>query len=151
MALFAIRLYIRLLYLSTFWYNLRWYLIVMIRYIRNTRYTKKLPLNIGSSRGITKHSRIDTQNNETQHYNNNVTLRITLCRVSFLLSVTILPIMLSIFMLNDVLSASSGWIWTVKPGTTKGGSITVGLTSSLTALELAVWQLTIFVFICKTD
>ncbi len=31
------------------------------------------------------------------------------------------------------------------------GSITVLLTSCLTGLESAVWQLTIFVFICKTD
>ncbi len=36
-------------------------------------------------------------------------------------------------------------------GNTKGGSITVPLTSYLTGLESAVWQLTIFVFICKTD
>jgi hypothetical protein len=36
-------------------------------------------------------------------------------------------------------------------GNTKGGNITVLLTSCLTSLELAVWQLTIFVFICKTD
>jgi hypothetical protein len=38
-----------------------------------------------------------------------------------------------------------------RPGNTKGGSITVPLTSCLTGLESAVWQLTIFVFICKTD
>ncbi len=37
------------------------------------------------------------------------------------------------------------------PGNTKGGSITVPLTSWLTGLESAVWQLMIFVFICKTD
>jgi hypothetical protein len=37
----------------------------------------------------------------------------------------------------------------VSPGNTKGGSITVPLTSCLTALESAVSQLTIFVFICK--
>jgi hypothetical protein len=36
-------------------------------------------------------------------------------------------------------------------GNTKGGSITILLTSCLTGLELAVLQLTIFVFICKTD
>jgi hypothetical protein len=36
-------------------------------------------------------------------------------------------------------------------GNTKGGSITVPLTSCLTGSESAVWQLTIFVFICKTD
>ena len=36
-------------------------------------------------------------------------------------------------------------------GILKGGSITLPLTSCLTGLELAVWQLTIFVFICKTD
>ncbi len=39
----------------------------------------------------------------------------------------------------------------VSPGNTKGGSITVPLTSCLTRLESAVCQLTIFVFICKTD
>jgi hypothetical protein len=37
------------------------------------------------------------------------------------------------------------------PGNTKGGSITVLLTSCLTGLESLVWQLAIFVFICKTD
>jgi hypothetical protein len=36
-------------------------------------------------------------------------------------------------------------------GNTKGGSIIVPLTSCLTGLESVVWQLTIFVFICKTD
>jgi hypothetical protein len=36
-------------------------------------------------------------------------------------------------------------------GNTKGESITVLLNSCLTGLELAVWQLTIFIFICKTD
>jgi hypothetical protein len=36
-------------------------------------------------------------------------------------------------------------------GNTKGGRITVPLTSCLTGQESAVWQLTIFVFICKTD
>ncbi len=40
---------------------------------------------------------------------------------------------------------------TNKPGNSKGGSITIPLNSCLTGLELAVWQLTIFVFICKTD
>ncbi len=39
----------------------------------------------------------------------------------------------------------------VETGNTKGGSITVPLTSCLTSLESAVWHLTIFVFICKTD
>ena len=40
----------------------------------------------------------------------------------------------------------------IGPGNnTKGGSITVLLTSCLTSLESAVCQLTIFVFICKTD
>jgi hypothetical protein len=38
-----------------------------------------------------------------------------------------------------------------EPGNTKGGSFTVPLTSCLIGLESAVWQLTIFVFICKTD
>ncbi len=36
----------------------------------------------------------------------------------------------------------------LKQGILKGGSITVLLTSCLTGLESAVWQLTIFVFIC---
>ncbi len=36
-------------------------------------------------------------------------------------------------------------------GNTKGGSITVPLTSCLTGLESNVLQLTIFVFICQTD
>ncbi len=40
---------------------------------------------------------------------------------------------------------------TQKAGNTKGGSITVPLTSGLTGLELAVRELTIFVFICKID
>jgi len=39
----------------------------------------------------------------------------------------------------------------VGSGNTKGESITVPITSSLTGLEPAVSQLTIFVFICKTD
>jgi 1-acyl-sn-glycerol-3-phosphate acyltransferase len=37
------------------------------------------------------------------------------------------------------------------PRNTKGGSITVPLTSFLTGLESAAWQLTIFVFIGETD
>ncbi len=36
-----------------------------------------------------------------------------------------------------------------RPGNTKGGSITVPLTSCLTSSESGVWQLTIFVFICN--
>ncbi len=39
----------------------------------------------------------------------------------------------------------------LESGNTKGGSITVPLTPCLTGLELALWQLTIFVFICKAD
>ncbi len=39
----------------------------------------------------------------------------------------------------------------VGAGNTKGGSITVPLTSCLTGLELAVQQQTNFVFIFKTD
>jgi hypothetical protein len=39
----------------------------------------------------------------------------------------------------------------VGPGNTKGGSITVPLTSCLTGLESAVCQLTIFAFTCKAD
>jgi hypothetical protein len=58
-----------------------------------------------------------------------------------------------------IFTTSSGWIQTlklrvicglVKPGNTKGGSITVPLTYCLTGLESAVSLLTIFVFICKT-
>ncbi len=41
----------------------------------------------------------------------------------------------------------TSFLW---PGNTKRGSITVLLTSCLTVLEAAVWQLTIFVFIYKT-
>jgi hypothetical protein len=37
------------------------------------------------------------------------------------------------------------------PGNTKRESIIVPLTSCLTGLESAVWQLTIFDFICKTN
>jgi hypothetical protein len=39
----------------------------------------------------------------------------------------------------------------VTTGNTKGGSITVPLTSCLTGLESAALKLTIFVFVCKTD
>jgi hypothetical protein len=39
----------------------------------------------------------------------------------------------------------------VKPWNTKGGSITAPLTSCLTGFESAVRELTIFVYICKTD
>ena len=39
----------------------------------------------------------------------------------------------------------------INSGNTKGGSITVTLTSCLTGLKLAVGQMKIFVFICKTD
>jgi hypothetical protein len=38
-----------------------------------------------------------------------------------------------------------------EPGNTKGGTITVPLTSCFTGLESAVWQMTIYVLICKTD
>ncbi len=49
------------------------------------------------------------------------------------------------FVMSRVLS------FPLKPGNTKGGSITVLLTSFLTGLESAVWQLTIVVFICQRD
>ncbi len=39
----------------------------------------------------------------------------------------------------------------ILPGTTKGRGISVPFTSCLTGLESSVWQLTKFVFICKTD
>jgi hypothetical protein len=43
------------------------------------------------------------------------------------------------------------FLGTISAGNTKGGSITVPLTSCLTGLESAVWLLTIFVFIFRTD
>ncbi len=43
------------------------------------------------------------------------------------------------------------WRPSTLAGNTKGGSITVPLTSSLTGLESAVWQLTLFVFIYQAD
>jgi hypothetical protein len=44
------------------------------------------------------------------------------------------------------------WVgFMVSAGNTEGGSMTVPLTPCLTGLESAVWQLTIFVFICKTE
>ncbi len=43
------------------------------------------------------------------------------------------------------------WHDKLKSGNTKGGNIIVPFTSCLTGLELALWQLTIFVCICKTD
>ncbi len=49
----------------------------------------------------------------------------------------------------DIGPSSSGAL--VEPGNTKGGSITIPLTSCLTSLESVVRQLTIFVFICNTD
>ncbi len=42
-------------------------------------------------------------------------------------------------------------VWLPLSGNTKRGSITVPLTSCLTGLESAVWLLTIFVFIGKTE
>ncbi len=52
------------------------------------------------------------------------------------------------FWVNSLISENKN---TAYPGNTKWGSITVLLTSCLTGLESAAWQLTIFVFICKTD
>jgi hypothetical protein len=52
---------------------------------------------------------------------------------------------------QGLISCSAKTNLKVKSGNTKGGSITVPLTSCLTGLESAVWQLTTFVFICKTD
>ncbi len=48
-------------------------------------------------------------------------------------------------------SAEMMFLSSVRTGNTNEGSITVPLTSCLTGLESTVWQLTIFVFICKTD
>ncbi len=49
----------------------------------------------------------------------------------------------------NMLPATFRWILT--SGNTKGGSITIPLTSCLTGFVSAVWKLTILVFICKTD
>ncbi len=54
-------------------------------------------------------------------------------------------------MIFFVLSGQLSFPEMVRPGNTKGGSITVPLTFCLTGMELAVRQLTIFVFLCKTD
>ncbi len=48
-------------------------------------------------------------------------------------------------------ASGDSWTWTLNQGILKGGRNTVPLASCLTGLESAVWQLTIFVFICKTD
>jgi hypothetical protein len=53
----------------------------------------------------------------------------------------------TIMLLENIYSA----VFIVQSGNTKEGSIIVPLTSFLTSLELVVGQLTIFVFICKTD
>jgi hypothetical protein len=53
--------------------------------------------------------------------------------------------------IGQIWQTMSSKIFMHKPGNTKRGSITVSLTSCLTGLESAVSQLTIFVFICKTD
>jgi hypothetical protein len=58
-------------------------------------------------------------------------------------------ILLSVIMLSVIMSSVVAPL--PRPGNTKGGSITVPLTSCLTGLESAVCLLTIFVFICKTD
>ncbi len=56
--------------------------------------------------------------------------------------------MLSVVVLSALLWPPCLMKWS---GNTKGGRITVPLTSCWTGLESAVWQLTIFVFIRKTD
>jgi len=91
---------------------------------------------------------------------------VLLCRLSlhcFKLNILILSVIVYVkccyagFHLNAKCH-SLYWIWcsvklsimlNVITGNTKGGSITVPLTSCLTDLESAVWQLAIFVFICK--
>jgi hypothetical protein len=57
----------------------------------------------------------------------------------------------SIFATTAPHPPSSNFLFNVCAGNTKGGSITVWLTSCLTGLESAVRLLTSFVFICKTD
>jgi len=59
-------------------------------------------------------------------------------------------LVVTIEMLNREQTLPQDEHW-AESGNTKVGSITVPLTSCLTGLESAVWQLTIFVFICKTD
>ncbi len=63
-----------------------------------------------------------------------------------LLKVTWLASLMEIFGLkwNIILLDST-------PGCTKGGSISVLLTSCLIVFESAAWQLTIYIFIFKTD
>jgi hypothetical protein len=61
------------------------------------------------------------------------------------------PIMLLENIYNAGVTHGYRNLFIVPSGNTKGGSITVPLTSCLTGLELVVGQLTIFVFICKTD
>jgi hypothetical protein len=53
------------------------------------------------------------------------------------------------FSISWVEHGDSGTV--AEPRNTKGGSIAVPLTFCLTGLESGVRQLTIFVFICKTD
>jgi hypothetical protein len=72
------------------------------------------------------------------------------CKVNTVTNkINYLPFFLSLWQIG-------GWTQThnlriVIPGNTKGGSITVLLAYCLTGLESALRQLTIFVFICKTD
>jgi hypothetical protein len=54
-------------------------------------------------------------------------------------------------MLNEPTSCPSKQALQSTAGNTKGGRITVPLTSCFTGLESDVRRLTIFVFICKTD
>jgi len=56
-----------------------------------------------------------------------------------------------IFPTKNSSNQSVQWGALAAKGNTKGGSITVPLTSCLTGLESVVRQLTIFVFICETD
>jgi hypothetical protein len=51
---------------------------------------------------------------------------------------------------DKIMHQNSFMTLTPRPGNTKGGSVTVPLTSYLTGLKSYVGQLTIFVFICKT-
>ncbi len=53
--------------------------------------------------------------------------------------------------MTETVTATATATVTATAGNTKGGRITALLTSCLTGLKSAVRQLTIFVFICKTD
>jgi hypothetical protein len=97
-------------------------------------------------------------NPQTQHYQSIVQMDLVeqqqLDKVSINLTWILWILSYSMSNKSSRINAAGNPYWrggSVQSGNTKGGSITVLLTSCLTGLESAVWQLTIFVFICKTD